>query len=78
MTVAQRGGRGRGGSQDLLRCASPASKRAAERINAVSALQRAARRCVKHLGRSCAAALLELVRAELAGASGPVAGVRRG
>jgi hypothetical protein len=50
---------------DPLRYASAASRRAAEKTNAISSLQRAARRCAKHLGDGCAAALVDLVRAEL-------------
>jgi hypothetical protein len=51
--------------QDPRRYAAPARKREAEKINAITALQRAARRCAKHLGAGCALGLLELVRAEL-------------
>src|SRR5262249_30095156 len=51
-------------AQDPHRLATPGRKREAEKINAISSLQRAARRCAKHLGRSCVAGLLELVRSE--------------
>jgi hypothetical protein len=68
MSAAQRNGsriRGRAGLHDPLRYATAASRRAAEKTNAISSLQRAARRCAKHLGDGCAAALVDLVRAEL-------------
>jgi hypothetical protein len=53
--------------QDPGRYTTPARKREAEKINAVAALQRAARRCARHLGRGCSAGLLEIVSAELGG-----------
>jgi hypothetical protein len=39
----------------------------AEKTNAIRSLQRAARRCAKHLGRGATAVLLDIVRAELGG-----------
>jgi hypothetical protein len=53
-----------GDAQDPRRYVTPARKREAEKINAISSLQRAARRCAKHFGRGCVEGLLDLIRTE--------------
>jgi hypothetical protein len=54
-----------GNAQHPRRYATASRKREAEKVNVISALQRAARRCAKHLGSGCLAGLLEVIRSEL-------------
>lgn len=55
-------------NQDPRRLITPERVTQAKKTNAIRGLQRAARRCAKHLGRGATAVLLELVSAELGGA----------
>lgn len=47
--------------------ATPTRKLAAEKVNAVSSLQKAARRCARSLGGNCLPGLLDIVRKEVRG-----------
>ena len=52
-------------SRNAWRHLTPERRAQAEKTNTLVALQRAARRCAKHLGRGATMTLLEVVRAEL-------------
>jgi hypothetical protein len=70
MTVRKKRGTPPRNPQDPRRYATAERKREGERINAVAALQRAARRCGKHLGSGCVPGLIEILEAELGGGLG--------
>lgn len=56
-----------GENQALSHHLTPHRLAQAEKTNALRSLQRATRRCAKHLGRGATAVLLDLVQAELRG-----------
>lgn len=54
-------------NQALPRHLTPLRLAQAEKTNALRSLQRATRRCVKHLGNGATVLLLDIVQAELRG-----------
>ena len=54
-------------NQALSRHLTPLRLAQAEKTNALRSLQRATRRCVKHLGNGATVVLLDIVQAELRG-----------